>query len=129
MTEQTMAERFERLRDLMRAHAEANRMAGMVQSDIDAVRAEIRAAMEADGAWALRDKETGLSARIEARSAWKITDMDALSTAIEESATLADELYEQQINVKRVIDLAKSGSVLPGVEQITNATFVVRGGA
>jgi hypothetical protein len=125
---ETLRGRFQRLRDLTAAHDEAARMQRLLAEQIDEVRRDIREAMEADGVRSLTDGGTGLSARLETRTAWVVADHDALWEAVTGDPQLRAELLEPTVNTRRAIEIVKAGRLLPGIERRSTETFAVRTG-
>jgi hypothetical protein len=124
----TIAELFDRLTRLETEKDDIAAALAVKNEQIAALRDVIREGLTQQGATSHTDAATGWSARIETRTAWRVADVAALTAAVDGEPFLAVELYEQQINTKRVIELAKQGRVLPGVEQQVTETFVVRRG-
>jgi len=122
-----MTEIFEALR-LM--NDEKARLAGLMKT-VDADIAEMRTAIEQrlrdGGATAHTDAATGMSARIEQRTTWKVTDRDALMTLGRQRPMLC--LLVETLDEKRAIDMAKaSDEPVPGIEPVVTESLVIRGG-
>ena len=86
------------------------------------IKEAITARMKADGQTGAKDAATGISARIEERREWRVTDRDAATLY----ARSISEWNLLTVDAAAVIDYQKeSGETIPGIEQITTERLVV----
>lgn len=97
-------------------------------AEVDAAIAEVRAGIEQhlieSGESSITDPDTRFNARIERRTAWKVTNRDELFAAATERPDL--ELLTVVVDEKKAIALSKEAAeALPGIECITTPVFSI----